>query len=343
MSRIKVLVVDDSAFARKVLREVLQAAGIQVVAIARDGLEALEQIAALEPDVVALDLVMPNLDGIGVLRALQSFPSERAPRVVVVSTSDADSGMGIEALQAGAVNIVHKPTALATAQLYELQESLVLAVREAALARNIARRSSTPPALTLLPQPQTRTRLLVVGTSTGGPHALAQLLAAVPAGFPVPLAIALHIPAGYTEELAKRLDRSSAIDVVEAHEGLMLRPGLAVLARGGQHLTLSGAADSLRAHIGYLALTEPHRPSVDLLFESAAQCVGAQVLAVVLTGMGNDGLRGARAIHAAGGRILTESEDSCIVYGMPGVVMQEGLAIAEAHIDDMAAVIVRHL
>jgi two-component system chemotaxis response regulator CheB len=339
---IKVLVVDDSAFARKVLREILQAAGIEVVGIARDGLEALEQIAALKPDVVALDLVMPNLDGVGVLHAMQSWPSGQAPRVVVVSNSDSESGPAVEALQAGAVTIVHKPTALATAQLYELSQEFVAAVREAALARRVGRRSSVSSSFPLNVRPAHK-RVVVIGTSTGGPQALAQLLAALPEGFPVPLAIALHIPAGYTEELSKRLDRNCAIDVAEAEEGMLLRPGLAVLARGGQHLTLSGAAGSLRAHLGHSTLAEPHQPSVDLLFESAALRVGADALGVVLTGMGSDGLRGSRAIHAAGGHILTEAEESCVVYGMPSVVKQAGLALAEAHLDDMAAAILRNV
>jgi two-component system chemotaxis response regulator CheB len=336
---IRVLVVDDSAFARKVLREVLQRSGIEVVGIAHDGLEALEKIALLKPDVITLDLVMPNLDGIGVLRAL---PNENAPRVVVVSISNDESELGVAALQAGAVNIVQKPTALATDQLYELERELVRAVREAAQARHVV-----PPPVFAAPLSVrlqvTSCQLVVIGTSTGGPQALTQMLAMLPKDFPVPLAIALHIPPGYTEELAKRLDRVCAIEVQEAREGLELRPGLAVLARGGEHLKLSRARNGLFARIDREPKNEPHAPSVDVLFESAAERIGAGVLGVVLTGMGSDGLRGARAIHAAGGRVLTEAEATCVVFGMPSVVLQAGVSHAEARLENMALAIVQHL
>lgn len=335
--QIRVLVVDDSAFARKVLREVLSSGGIDVVGIARDGLEALEQIALLKPDVITLDLVMPNLDGIGVLRAL---PKEHTPRVVVVSMSHEESELGVEALQAGATTVVQKPTALATEQLYELKDVLLRAVQEAALARYVGTGEPVVP----VPTAQaSNSDLVVIGTSTGGPQALTRLLAALPRDFPVPLAIALHIPVGYTEELAKRLNHGSAIEVVEAYEGLELRPGLAVLARGGMHLKFVR-----RQGRGYVTLDveprdEPHAPSVNVLFESATQQFGGRVLGVVLTGMGNDGLRGARAIRGAGGQILSEAEQSCVVYGMPRVVQEEGLANAQARLEDMASAIARHV
>jgi two-component system, chemotaxis family, protein-glutamate methylesterase/glutaminase len=336
---IRVLVVDDSAFARKVLREMLQGPEIEVVGIARDGLEALEQIASLQPDVITLDLVMPNLDGVGVLRSL---PSERPPRVVVVSISDGESELGVQALQAGAVTIVQKPTALATEQLYEIERELVRAVKLAALARHVAARppraESTP-----LRVHASRCELVVIGTSTGGPQALSQLLAALPGDFPVPLAIALHIPPGYTDELAKRLNNACAIEVVEAADGLELRPGRAILAQGGLHLVLLRAQAGMFVRVDREPISELHAPSVDVLFASAAKCAGAGVLGVVLTGMGSDGLRGSRAIHAAGGRVLTEAAESCVVYGMPSVVKEANLSAAEAPLEDMALLIARHL
>lgn len=336
---VRVLIVDDSAFARKVLREILQKTEIEVVGIARDGLEALEQIAFLKPDVITLDLVMPNLDGIGVLRAL---PKERAPRVVVVSISNDESELGVQALQAGAVTIVQKPTALATDRLYELEDELVQAIKTAALARSRVPRAARIVAAPVLPH-ATKCQLIVLGTSTGGPQALTRLLPMLPREFPVPLAIALHIPDGYTGELAKRLNRSAAIEVVEAFEGLELRPGLAVLAQGGRHLILRAAGGGVKVHIDEEPRTEPHAPSVDVLFQSAASLVGANVLGVVLTGMGSDGLRGAKAIRDAGGRMLTEAEASCVVYGMPSVVKEAGLADGEALLDDMADAICRRL
>jgi two-component system chemotaxis response regulator CheB len=340
-ARIRVLVVDDSAFARKVLREVLSASSqIDVVGTARDGLEALEKIAQLDPDVITLDLLMPELDGLGVLAGL---PKQGAPRVVVVSSSSADTEIGLAALAAGAIDIVRKPTALATQHLYELGKELVQKVIIASLARP---HEAIPLARQLQPLPSltNRTREIVaIGTSTGGPQALTRLLMALPADLPVPIVIALHIPYGYTEALAARLDEACAIDVREAEPGMVLRPGLAILARGGSHLLLSRSQVSARVEINPTIGHAPHAPSVDYLFESTAVHFGAGTLGVVLTGMGDDGTRGAAAIHRSGGIVLTEAERSCVVYGMPRSVKEAGHSTAEAPIEDMAAAIVRHL
>lgn len=339
--RIRVLVVDDSAFARKVLRETLATApGLDVVGIARDGLEALEKIAELRPDVVTLDLVMPNLDGLGVLRAL---PAQGAPRVVIVSISDADSALGVEALQIGAVDLVQKPTALATDRLYELGGELVAKVTAAGLSRPHPSAPMRPPTLR---RPTTGiVRLLVLGTSTGGPQALTRLIPALPADLPCPLAIALHIPPGYTATLAQRLDEASAVRVSEATDGGELVPGGVVIAPGGMNLRIrgNGPGKPLTTHLDTLITAAPFCPSVDLLFESAAEAAGAGVLGVVLTGMGNDGVEGARAIRRAGGRILTEAERSCVVYGMPRAVMEAHESDGEAALENMADSIVSAL
>lgn len=336
---IRVLVVDDSAFARKVMRQILSSApGIEVVDIARDGLEALERIEALQPDVVTLDLMMPHLDGIGVLRAL---PARGGPRVVVVSTSDAESELGIEALELGAVDVVAKPTALASDRLFELRSELVAKVTAAARARPLL--AAREPVVATPPPASSHVGLVVIGTSTGGPPALTHLLTALPADFPAPVVVALHIPAGFTEALSRRLARTCAIQVVEASDGLPLRPGLAVIARGGEQLLVARNGAGLVAHVGAQPEGTAHKPSVDVLFESAVRSVGADVLGVVLTGMGDDGLAGARAIRAAGGRVLTESAESCVVYGMPRVVTEAGLSSGSAAIRDMAGAIVRAL
>jgi two-component system chemotaxis response regulator CheB len=346
---IRVLVVDDSAFARKVVREILSASPrIKVIDIARDGLEALEKINDLKPDVVTLDLVMPHLDGIGVLQAL---PKTGGPRVIVVSTSDAESELGIQALQAGAVEIVHKPTALATDRLYELSAELVRKVEIAALAKapvvfeSPVARSSQPPAPSAAPAvPATAEgRVLVIGTSTGGPQALTRLLTALPGNFPLPIAAVVHIPPGYTQALARRLDQVSALSVVEAWDGLELRAGQAVIARAGMHLRLERRGPRSFAWLDLKPILTPHRPAVDVLFESAAAEFGAGVIGVVLTGMGDDGLSGSRAIRAAGGKVLAESEESCVVYGMPRCVFEAGLAEAQAPLDQMAAEILKLL
>ncbi|MCP3139925.1 chemotaxis-specific protein-glutamate methyltransferase CheB [Pyxidicoccus xibeiensis] len=343
-SSIRVLVVDDSAFARKVLRQVLaNAPGLEVVGTARDGLDALEKVAELAPDVLTLDLVMPGLDGLGVLRALATTPG--APRVVVVSSVGEESELAVAALQAGAVELVSKPTALATDRLYELGGELVAKVRTAALA--VAR----PPADVSLaggaPSPSgvlaPSRRLVVVGTSTGGPQALTRLLATLPADFPAAVALALHIPTGYTEAVARRLNAHSPLEVVEAEDGMELRPGRVVLAKAGHHLKVERHGALSLARLDRHPLRMPHHPSVDVLFESAALTWGADTVGVVLTGMGDDGLAGARAIRGAGGTVLTEAESSCVVYGMPRAVEEAGLATDTAPLEKLVALLERHV
>lgn len=335
-ARVRVLVVDDSAFARKVIRESLSASpAIEVVGVARDGLDALEKISLLSPDVVTLDLVMPNLDGLGFMGALPPNP----PRIVVVSSAADESELVIGALQMGAIAFVQKPTAQATDRMYEIGTPLVDEVLRAMRTRPRASQTSTP--IVVSAARYARSKVLVVGASTGGPQALTQLFSALPASFRVPAAIVLHIPVGYTEGFAKRLDESSPLSVTEAHEGLVLRPGAAAVARAGLHLVLvRGHDDAPTAHLEIVPLDTAHRPSVDVMFKSAAAAYGADVLGVVLTGMGDDGLLGARAIREAGGMILTQSEDTCVVYGMPRVVVEAGLSTRAVAIEEMAAAIV---
>jgi two-component system chemotaxis response regulator CheB len=340
--RIRVLVVDDSAFARKVLRDTLsQVPDIEVVGIARDGLEALEKIADLKPDVVTLDLVMPGLDGMGVLAAL---PVEGRPRIVIVCISSDQSPLAIAALQAGATEVVQKPTPLAIDRLYDIADDLVAAVRAAALARSPEwpRASRNEEIARQRPHGVTK-RILVIGASTGGPQALTRLLKALPAELPVPVAVILHLPPGYTATFAARMNDESALDVQEASEGLLLRPGLVVVGRAGMHLRFQRTGAQVSAHLDLLPADSAHRPSVDVLFESAAEVYGAAVLGVVLTGMGDDGFRGSKAIGARGGQVLTETEESCVVYGMPRVVQEAGLSSGQASVDEMPAEILRML
>jgi two-component system chemotaxis response regulator CheB len=337
MTTIRVLVVDDSAFARKVVRESLQTSPqIEVVGTARDGIDALEKIAALQPDVITLDLVMPNLDGLGVLAALT--PAQRA-RVIVVSRADGESDIGISALSFGVFDLVHKPTALAVASLQDIAEELVTKVLLASAQAPGRAHEFEPIAEPPLAPGALSDRVVLIGTSTGGPQALTRLLKAFPANFPAPVAIVLHIPAGYTGPLAERLNAECALEVLEARDGLELRPGRAILAQAGAHMRLVASHDAVTVRLDSEPSSSVHRPSVDVLFESAAASLGPRVLAVVLTGMGDDGLAGARAVTDAGGQVLTETEASCVVYGMPRVVKEAGLSVAEEPLERMAKAI----
>ncbi|MES2965862.1 MAG: chemotaxis-specific protein-glutamate methyltransferase CheB [Bdellovibrionota bacterium] len=338
MTRIRVLIVDDSAFARKVIREVLsQDPEIDVVGIARDGLEALEKVPELRPDVITLDLLMPDLDGLGFLRAL---PKENAPRVIVVSASPSDSDLAIEALQSGAIDLVTKPTPLPTNRLYDMSADLVRKVKTAALARPRTGVSASPSQSPALPNLPATAQIVVVGTSTGGPQALTSLFKALPANLPVPLVIALHIPAGYTAPLAARLSKLGQIPVDEAADGMEIMPGRAVVAAGGLHLRVRKRGEKFFAEVSRLPIEAIHHPSVDILFESAAQAAGSGVIAIVMTGMGSDGFLGTKAIREVGGRVLAESASSCVVFGMPRCVIEGGTANFEAVLDELPALLV---
>jgi two-component system chemotaxis response regulator CheB len=342
---IRVLVVDDSAFARKVMREVLVAdPRIEVVATARDGADAIEKIHELKPDVVTLDLVMPQIDGVAVLDALRTQPSP--PRVIVVTMADADGPLGLAALEAGAFDLVHKPTAIATDRLYELGRELVEKVIAAGTASgpySVPRPAPVIAPVVAAVRTPLRTKVVVVGASTGGPRALTQLLAALPKDMPVPIALVVHMPPGFTEAFARRLDAEDHLRVAEAADGALVEAGHVVVARAGIHLQLSRAGDACRVTLAMKPVDSAHRPSVDELFKSAARAYGSGVLGVVLTGMGADGLEGARAVKAAGGQVIVEDASTCVVYGMPRSVAEAGLADAKVPLDDMAAAIVSRL
>ncbi|MDP2340317.1 MAG: chemotaxis-specific protein-glutamate methyltransferase CheB [Deltaproteobacteria bacterium] len=337
----RVLIVDDSAFARKVLRETLSLSPlIDVVGIARDGLEALEQIAVLKPDVITLDLMMPNLDGLGVLRELLQPPS--TARVILVSSTDRDSEFVIEGLRLGAFDVVKKSTSLATDALYELSAELTRKVLAAGTASGPP--SSASPALRAPAPPILGgIELVVIGTSTGGPSALGQVLRSLPASLPVPIVVALHIPADYTPALARRLNEECALEVIEAEATSVLHAGRVVIAKGGSHLRVERRKGVLSAFIVHEPNDAEYFPSVDLLFESAAAVCHGAVLGVVLTGMGHDGLKGSRAIVAAGGAVITEAEESCVVYGMPRCVEEARLSSSSTPLKGIAAEIVRRV
>lgn len=346
---IRVLVVDDSAYVRKTIKQILSRnPWLEVVGTARDGEEALELVRELEPDVVTVDLIMPGMDGAEFTR--RAMAVHPVP-IVVVSIASESSERVLAALDAGAIDFVQKPTALATEKVFEISEELIAKVKAAAdapLARARARAQPVPVAVGAGPLPEPRTRALVdivvIGISTGGPQALKHVIPQLPANLPVPVAVVLHMPIGYTEMYARRLDEASTLAVSEAAEGDELRAGSVLVAPAGRHLTFTRTADKrVVAHLDLRPLDTPHRPSVDVLFHSAAEVYGARVLGVVMTGMGADGREGAAWIKAAGGGILTESEESCIVYGMPRSVVEAGLSDASVHVDRMAQAILERI
>lgn len=326
MNRVlRVLVVDDSAYVRKTLTQMLSRSPfIEVVGTARDGLEAIEMIEQLNPDVITLDLMMPRMDGVAFLRA--QMPQRPIPTLIVSIASESGE-MVLAALEAGAVDVVRKPTALATERVFEISEELIAKVKAAAQVP-LARPQPPSPAVapTHPPSPQ-GVKLIAIGVSTGGPQALKQVIPQIPTDFPTPIVIAMHMPVGYTEMYARSLNALAAITVVEAHEGAIVRPGVALLAPAGRHLSLRRLPDgSVVARIDMRPIDAPHRPSIDVLFRSAAEIFREGALGVVMTGMGADGREGAAWIKAQGGMVWTEAEETCVVYGMPRAVVEAGLS-----------------
>ncbi len=342
---IRTLIVDDSAFARKVLREILATSPeIEVVGAARDGAEALELTEQLKPDVVICDLKMPNLDGVAFVRTQMK---RRALPILIVSSAAEDAEEVVDALNAGAFNVVRKPSALATNDLRtiadELIENLHAALRAPVSAASLAALPVAVGALAKRAGQTSAVDVVVIGISTGGPQALRRMLPQLPASFPVPIAVVLHMPVGYTALYAEKLDELCALDVKEAADGDELRPGRILLAAAGRHLgfrrTVSGVVAQLTVH----PVEKIHRPSVDVLFRSAAEIYRDRVLAVVMTGMGDDGKEGSAWVKAQGGTVLTESENSCVIYGMPRSVVEAGLSDEAVPLDEMAAAISTHL
>lgn len=340
---IRVLVVDDSAYIRKVVSEMLSRDPlIQVVGTARNGRDALEKVETLQPDVVTLDLIMPELDGIGFLKEQMR---RRVLPIIVVSIASENGELVVQAMENGAVDFVQKPTALASERVYEIQADLIAKVKTAANIEptRIPTAISIPAAPIAAPAERAgKVDAVVLGISTGGPQALAQLIPALPGDLPVPMAVVLHMPPGYTALFAARLNEISRLEVLEAAEGDEMRPGRVLLAPAGQHLTLRRTPENrVVAALSLRPLDTPHRPSVDVLFKSAAEVYGNRLLGIVMTGMGNDGTSGAAWIKSQGGTVIAEARESCVVYGMPRSVVEAGLADFSVPLQGMAEAILK--
>lgn len=338
---IRTLVVDDSSLYRGLLRKALsQVPGleIEIVGNAPNGRIALRKIEELRPDLVTLDLEMPELDGLGVLRELSAL-SPPLPKILVVSAhTEAGARKTIDALALGAHDFVTKNSqrgraeenlAALTAQLADKMTLICGQTRSRAIAR-LGRRESVAQG----PPPQ----VVVLGISTGGPNALTDLFRELPR-LPVPVLIVQHMPPTFTAMLAQRLSTQGVMRVHEATEGMIPRPGEAYLAPGDFHMEVRGDPAHPVLHIHQGPRERSCRPAADVLFRSAASVYGRRCLAVVMTGMGNDGTTGAEVVHQAGGAILTQSAESCVVYGMPRSIHESGLPYSDHHLHELASVI----
>jgi len=342
--RIRVLVVDDSALMRKLIPAILSRdPSIEVVGTAMDGSFALKKIEELHPDVVTLDLEMPRMDGMQTLRLIM----RRAPMPVILLSTPPKEGASftLEALALGAVDFISKPHNAAAGNLESIAESLIEKIK---VAKRASGRKLPPAAVvdepTSVKKPARAAlppkRIIAIGVSTGGPNALQFVLSQIPADFSSAIVIVQHMPEGFTEMFARRLDDCSPLFVQEAKSGDLLLAGRVLLCPGNRHMMVRRMA---RGDVVVLSDAPPvngHRPSADVLFHSVAQEFGMLSIGVIMTGMGEDGAEGLGAIKAAGGLTVAQSEETCVVGGMPRAAINKGYATKIITLDGLASFLV---
>ena len=339
--KVRVLVVDDSALMRKLIPQILERdTGIEVVGTAMDGAFGLKKIEELNPQVVTLDLEMPRMDGMETLR--QITRRHRLPVIVVSAHSTDGASATFKALALGAFDFVTKPQDAASAHMDAIATDLIKKIKAASTSQVIAQQ---PPATLDVVRMPTKvpnrpklepTKLVAIGVSTGGPNALQYLLADLPSNFAGSIVVVQHMPEGFTEMFARRLNECCAIDVKEAQSGDLLIAGRALICPGNRHIKVR------RMPMGNIVVLSDedrvngHRPSVDVLFRSVASEFGSRGIGVLMTGMGDDGAYGMGLLKSAGALTVAQSEDSCVVYGMPKAAIERGYATRVVPLDMMA-------
>ncbi|QKE62093.1 chemotaxis response regulator protein-glutamate methylesterase [Aquipseudomonas campi] len=333
---IKVMIVDDSAVMREVMQQLLAPhKDIEVVGAAMDPLLALQKMQTVWPDVILLDVEMPRMDGITFLR--QIMATRPTPVVICSTLTEKGADITLQALSAGAVEVITKPTMGLRDFLKDSAQEMLTAIRTAARARVKPSVPTTlkkeeklsadvlvnlPSSSGLLNQ-RTTEKIVLLGTSTGGTQALEAVLCELPANSPA-IAIVQHMPEKFTRSFAERLDSLCAIEVREAQDGDRMLPGRALIAPGGRHMLIKRSGGQYFVEVKDGPLVSRHRPSVDVLFRSAAVQAGRNALAVIMTGMGDDGARGLKELHEAGARTFAQDEESCVVFGMPKEAIKLG-------------------
>jgi two-component system, chemotaxis family, protein-glutamate methylesterase/glutaminase len=335
---VRVLVVDDSALMRKLIPQILQADNsIEVVGTAMDGNFGLKKIEELKPQVITLDLEMPGMGGLDMLKEIMR--RYRLPVIVVSSHSTQGATVTLKALSLGAFDFVAKPNDV-HARMPEIARELIAKIKAAAQSRGV---QLTPATSNLRPSDKVRldskkqaTRIVAIGISTGGPQALQYVLSQLPGDFPGSIVVVQHMPEGFTEMFARRLDESCSIRVKEAQSGDLLLAGRVLICPGSRHIKVK------RLPLGDIVVLSDdprvngHRPSADVLFKSLADEFKNKGIAVIMTGMGEDGALGLGIVKAAGGMTLAQSEESCVVYGMPKAAIERGFAMRIVALDALA-------
>ena len=333
---IKVLIVDDSALIREVLSRTLGKDGdIHVVGTAEDPIDAREKIKALNPDVVTLDIEMPNMNGLQFLDKLMRL--HPLPVVMVSTLTTKGASETLLALELGAVDFVAKPNATLAGGLDAFGENLRQKVRAASHSDVKSRQMrAVAPVVAVRTAAAPHGSLIAIGASTGGVEAIRVVLSTMPTDCP-PIVIAQHMPPGFTSRFAARLDEVTDLKVVEAEDRMPLENGRAYIAKGDHHLRVERSSGQLKCRLTQDELASGHRPSVDVLFESVAKTVGPMAVGAILTGMGRDGARGLKLMRDAGAYTVGQSQASALVYGMPRVAFEEGAVIEQAPVEGITA------
>lgn len=360
-SKKKLLIVDDSAFMRKLISDFfVDNKSIEVIGIARNGKDAIEKIKTLQPDVLTLDVEMPEMNGLEALRRIMTDMPVPVVMLSSITKSGAESTM--LAMEYGAVDFIAKPSGTISLDLHKIKEELVEKVEHAALVsiNKIKKRSplpinnkttnnvevkKIPDAPNVTKWDKSNKKMVLIGTSTGGPRALQEVITKLPSNMKAPVLIVQHMPAGFTKSLAQRLNQLSAIEVKEAEDGDLLQNGYAYIAPGGYHMRIQKRGSSY-----YIVLNdkEPprsgHRPAVDVLFEDNSQFNDFDKIAVIMTGMGSDGSLGLKQLKQNGNVVaIAEAASTCIVYGMPKAAVETNLVNEVVNLDQIAKTIIQYL
>jgi two-component system chemotaxis response regulator CheB len=352
MRRIRIVVIDDSAYNRRTITRMLQEMeNVEVVGYASNGEEGLRRVMDLRPDLITLDLEMPRMDGFTMLRIMMSS----CPTPTIVISANSEDERVFKALELGAADFIAKPTNAISEEIITIKEDLFSKVRNV-FNLNVARLRRRDALLPvedkrgagvdiLMPSRPTlvsRFDLLAIGSSTGGPPALQAVFAALPSELPFGVAVSQHMPPGFTKAFADRLNRSLPFEVMEAQDGDHVLPNRILIAPGGRNMVFQAASGGIVARIVQPSQDDRYVPSVDVMFTSLAEIYGPKLLAVVLTGMGNDGSKGVKSVKAAGGAILAEAEESAVVFGMPREAIATGVVAAVSPIELMGREIALH-
>ena len=347
--KIRVLVVDDSALMRQFISDILRSdPRIEVAGTARDGRDALAQIHNLKPDVVTMDVEMPNMSGLQALDEIMK--TNPLPVIMVSSMTQEGAETTLKALSLGCVDFIGKPSGAISLNIKTVGQEIIDKVIAASTARvrtrgglSASQARTIAPAVRMNPPVNLTGRrdIVAIASSTGGPMALSELIPKLPKKFPVPIVITQHMPKEFTPSFAKRLNDSSEVEVVEGFDGLTLKPGRVVIAPGGKHLTIKRRAGSAVCSLSDAPPVLSVKPAANIMFLSIADEYGGNVLCVILTGMGRDGTDGAIALKRKGAYVIAESQKSCVVYGMPKAAVDAGVVDEVLPLNEIPDALVR--